>query len=230
MLDTKTLWRLRQTNRSIKIIVDKWTTNRKMEWPFFSNLMLGCNNIIGNDQFINLQYVVLSQDNTKLAVLFDFDKNYTHKNGDTSTRSKVAVYDIQKGKITEFTANNETKPFFSCDGTIIVVGAPVPYNANPPVARSFGVLICDLIGATKENKAVPSHHFKRQRFLNVHFVTLYGAIRSIQPAIPTDSVTLGSSYGETGMVGLSVLLLNRTKQGFHSAMNIYGLATRILYK
>ena len=133
--------------------------------------MLGCNNIIGNDQFINLQYVVLSQYNTKLAVLFDFDKNYTHKNGDTPTRSKVAVYEIQKGKITEFTANNETKPFFSCDGTIIVVGAPVPYNANPPVARSFGVLICDLIGATKENKAVPSHHFKRQRFLNVHFVT-----------------------------------------------------------
>lgn len=171
MLDTKSLWRLRQTSRIIKISVDDWTTNRQMDWPFFSNLMLESDHRTNKNKSTELQYIVISQDNTKLAILVDFDKNYLHRTGDISTRSKVCVYDIHKGKIAEFIANNETKPIFSCDGTILVAGAPVPYKANPPLADSFGIIVCDLLNATSQNMATPFHHFKRKHFLNVHFIT-----------------------------------------------------------
>ena len=142
-----------------------------MEWPFFSNLMLESNKKTQKNDSTELQHVIISGDNTKIAILVDFDKNYIHKHGDVSTRSSIIVYDIHKGKIAEFIANNDTKPVFSCDGTILIAGGPKKYNANPVLGDSHGILVCDLLDSSNSNMATPIHHFKRKRFLNIHFVT-----------------------------------------------------------
>ena len=171
MLDTKSLWRLRQTCRGVKIQVDKWAKNKKMEWPFFSNLMLQSDNRTRKSSSLILHHVVTSRDNTKLALLIDANEEKNQTRCTPSRMSKILVYDINIGKIAEFITDKNTKPVFSLDGSIIIAGGPKPTQSHLFLHESLGLLVCDLLVSDGHTMPKPIHQFKKTRFGNIHFVT-----------------------------------------------------------